>query len=321
MEINARLCYLTPPFHTHTQVVGITVSEVVYNIFFHPLARFPGPRLWAATRLVFCARIVQGRLHKDALELRRKYGPVVRIAPNELAFFEADAWKDIYGHKPPGVPEFPKYKPFYRNRNIALNIVTEDRENHAQLRRQLAHGFSERSLRGQESIIGEYVDLLIHRLREHCVDPDRKDERTGKPLPKPLNMTAWFNWATFDIIGDLAFGEPFGGLERAEYHPWVRAISETVAAGALFMSLKYLGLESVALLNTRGQKARKEHMQRSADALARRMAHPTERPDLIEGLLRKKDEQVCLRNLTPFFPSHLSHLSPLPFLSFSRCCY
>lgn len=26
-----------------------------------------------------------------------------------------------------------------------------------------------------------------------------------------LDISAWLNWATFDMIGDLAFGEPFAG--------------------------------------------------------------------------------------------------------------
>jgi hypothetical protein len=31
------------------------------------------------------------------------------------------------------------------------------------------------------------------------------------------NMVDWYTWVAFDIIGDLAFGEPFGSLDDGEY--------------------------------------------------------------------------------------------------------
>lgn len=40
-----------------------------------------------------------------------------------------------------------------------------------------------------------------------------------------------YNLTTFDIIGDLAFGEPFGGLSSSTYHSWVSTI---------FQSFKFL---------------------------------------------------------------------------------
>jgi hypothetical protein len=43
-----------------------------------------------------------------------KYGPVVRIAPDELAYIDSEAWKDIYGQRP-GKEEVPKDPPFYDN--------------------------------------------------------------------------------------------------------------------------------------------------------------------------------------------------------------
>lgn len=41
---------------------------------------------------------------------------------------------------------------------------------------------------------------------------------------KPVDMTSWFNSMTFDVIGDMAFGDHFGSLERGEWHPWVKLI-------------------------------------------------------------------------------------------------
>jgi hypothetical protein len=41
----------------------------------------------------------QGVLPYEVKSLHDKYGPVVRIAPEELSYNCAEAWQDIYGNK------------------------------------------------------------------------------------------------------------------------------------------------------------------------------------------------------------------------------
>lgn len=103
------------------------------------------------------------------LGLHKHYGTVVRIGPDELAFADGAAWKDIQGHRGPGEPELGKSPRFYALRKGQPPTITSaNREDHARMRRQLAHGFSERSMREQQPIIMQYVDLLIKRLYENC---------------------------------------------------------------------------------------------------------------------------------------------------------
>lgn len=66
-----------------------------------------------ASRVSYCYRLITGRLPFDILELHRQYGEVVRIAPNELVFANAQAWKDIMGHRGPGEPEMMKAPQMY----------------------------------------------------------------------------------------------------------------------------------------------------------------------------------------------------------------
>lgn len=72
----------------------------MYNVYFHPLRRYPGPKLWAAYRLPYVVRNFQGVLPFKVLEFHKQYGPVVRIAPDELAYTDPEAWNDIYGMQP-----------------------------------------------------------------------------------------------------------------------------------------------------------------------------------------------------------------------------
>ena len=275
-----------------------TVARIIYNLYFHPLAHFPGPLVWRATRLAYVLRMNQGKLAFDLLDLYAKYGPIVRIAPNELAFSEPDAWKDIYGHRvgaAQGAEEMDKYHTFYRTKGEVLSISSGDREYHGRLRRQLAHGFSERALREQEPLIGSYMDLLVKRLREHCVDRDRVDPTTGLPARRKLDIKTWYNWTTFDVIGDLVFGESFGSLERAKDDPWVEAINGSIRFLGIINGVKHMGLESLFMwLVKMTNKSRAEHDRRMMDKVRRRVEMDKERPDLIEGLLKKREEWVSL---------------------------
>lgn len=290
-------CWLTRP-----QAVLALAAHVVYNLYFHPLRKFPGPLAFRATRLAFIRRLLAGTLPFDVARIHEQYGPVVRIAPNELAFLSPEAWRDIYGHRTGtqhGADEFEKSSTFYRARGIPPNIISESRENHTLLRKQLAHGFSDRAMRDQEPIINSYVDLLIRRLRENYAAPpaaaaytDSDEKQTAAPVKKlrALDLKSWYNWTTFDIIGDLAFGESFGCLENSDYHPWVGAIANTIHNGAYFQAAKLLKLDALLTPIFRTVfKGRRQNEQLTGDMLRRRLEAGEGRHDLIQGLISKRD--------------------------------
>ncbi len=61
-------------------------------------------------------------------------------------------------------------------------------------------------MREQEPLISNYIDLLITKLGILALAGNE------------IDMSAWFNFLTFDVIGDLVFGESFECLESAELH-------------------------------------------------------------------------------------------------------
>ncbi|POS74303.1 cytochrome P450 [Diaporthe helianthi] len=263
--------------------VVYVLSNVVYNIFFHPLRKFPGPKLMAASVIPYCYRLTTGRLPFDILELHRRYGDVVRISPNELVFANPRAWKDIMGHRGPGEPEMGKFSQFYElDKGRPPTIINVPREEHGQLRRQLAHGFSDRSMREQQPIINGYVNLLIQQLRARS--------EGGK---RALDLVAWYNYTTFDVIGDLAFGEPFGSLKSGEYDPWIAMIFQGIKTGTLIYSATFFPWINKILMSMipKSQMEKRDELLRlSNQKVLRRMELGNERNDLIEGLLKKKDE-------------------------------
>lgn len=215
-------------------VLILPVWRIFHNLFRHPLRRFPGPLSHGASRLPIVAQLWRGKLVYHLEVLHARYGPVVRTAPDELSFLDTMAWKDIYGRRvglTSGVPEIPKWQRFYRVHATKgqTTIMNADTELHTRLRRQLAQGFSERSMREQEGIIGGHVDLLLRRLRE------------GRGTV--VNMTTWYIWTTSDIISDLALGSSFGCLENQDWHPWVRQFASSSKEFTYISGLRMLGLD------------------------------------------------------------------------------
>lgn len=72
--------------------------RVAYNVFFHPLRNFPGPKMAGATSLwrTYKEVIKKETLAPELFELHKRYGDIVRIAPNELHFGSPSSFHEIY---------------------------------------------------------------------------------------------------------------------------------------------------------------------------------------------------------------------------------
>ncbi|KZL72932.1 cytochrome P450 [Colletotrichum tofieldiae] len=255
------------------------ISRVVYNVYFHPLRHYPGPKLYAATRLPFTRMITGGKAHKKLAELHRQYGPVVRLGPDTVDWADPRAFKDLMGHSK-GSGGMENYKDPINARYKPHSIINSGREDHARIRRVLAHGFSAQSMVEQQPLIQSQIDLLIQRLHEHCED--------GR---KALNMVAWYNYTTFDIIGDLAFGEPFGCLEKSDYHPWVSSIFDNIHANIYRNQFQRYWITrpfTKWLIPKKLMENQRLHNQLSIDKVKRRMALGESRPDFVQSMMMKE---------------------------------
>ncbi|KAK2024329.1 isotrichodermin C-15 hydroxylase [Colletotrichum zoysiae] len=208
-------------------VIGYYLAHAVYNVYFHPLAKYPGPALWAASQIPYALAFSSGHGHRTVRSLHRKYGETIRIAPDRLSFSTPEAWKEIMGHQKGGGKENPKAPNYYD----PLSIPGTDGKNHSRQRRLLSVGFSAQFIKEQQAVINQYVDLLMDQLR-----------KLGEGGSNPLDMVTWFNCTTFDIVGDLAFGQPLGSLRNGSYHPWVSLIFVHVKLGTYMYSIAQLPL-------------------------------------------------------------------------------
>lgn len=73
-------------------------TNLVYNAYLHPLRKIPGPFLAGITELWRTNKYASGQWHQDIVDLHRRYGPVVRVSPNEVSFVDQAALEQVYGH-------------------------------------------------------------------------------------------------------------------------------------------------------------------------------------------------------------------------------
>lgn len=177
------------------------IVQAIRNIYFHPLSYIPGPKLWIAFPFLRHLTAIRGLLDSNMCRFHDKYGQTVRFGPDEVSFINAQAWRDIYQRQPEQLQRF--IVPAFR---YPYDIFNADDADHTRFRRVMAPAFSAKGLQAQEPLLRGYIDQLISVLGE------------AAESKSPTNMVKWYNLTTFDIIGDLAFGQSFGGLESKEYH-------------------------------------------------------------------------------------------------------
>jgi len=225
-----------------------------------------------------------GQLHAKLKDLHDQYGDVVRIEPSSLVYRSAQPWKDIYGHRKPGTGSFVKDDKFFIPSPNGPNIQTTfDDAGHTRQRRLLSHAFSERALREQESIIQSYINMLIDKLhREIALHRETVD------------ISRWITYTTFDIIGDLAFGESFDCLRNNGYHPWVSILFDSIRIATFMRTILIYPLLAflVTWIIPKSMKTKSDqHYQMSKEKANRRLATKTSRPDFTSCILRYNDER------------------------------
>ncbi|KAK1456008.1 cytochrome P450 [Colletotrichum cuscutae] len=269
------------------------VAKCVYNTFLHPLSRYPGPKLAGVTRAYYLFFDVRGVSHWKVKEWHEKYGEVIRIAPGELSYTSGQAWQTIYGFpNKEGTGNFEKDAQWWnKNVNGVENILTADDAGHKRMRRLQNPAFSDKALRAQESVITGYVKLLIHKLHGQVSSGSAESAAV-------VDMNSWYNFTTFDIIGDLAFGEPFYCLRDAEWHWWLHAVFDIFQAGTYLRAARRfpspLSEILLLLIPRRLIKTRVAQFQFGVERVNRRLEQETDCPDFMYYILQGSDEKGML---------------------------
>ncbi|KAJ0125860.1 hypothetical protein HZ326_31037, partial [Fusarium oxysporum f. sp. albedinis] len=185
-------------------LLGYIAAIVPYRLYFHPLAKYPGP-FWARISAfpAYYYTLRQDR-HIWFWQLQEKYGPTFRITPNSVLINTPTGLKTIYDNKA-NVKKAEYYKVYPRNVHAMTTWNSIDKTIHARKRRVMNHAFSDKALRSCEPFIHSNVDRWIELL----------DREIGeKKWSSSLNMARWADHLVFDTLGELCFGKSFGMKEH-----------------------------------------------------------------------------------------------------------
>lgn len=238
----------------------------------------------------FVAALLKGTIVHDFERLHRKYGPILRIGPNEVTFAQAEAWNDIFQLRP-GHQQFLKDPLWWKTPpGMEDSLISAiDPVPHAHIRKVLTPGFTPRALRSQEPIIHRYVNLLVERIHERVCESNDDQGQGAK-----LDISAWFNFATFDIFGDLGFGESFDCLQHSKYHPWIALLFNSVKAASFVAATRFYPLVEYVLMKCIPPSLRKmqfDHYQQIVDKVDRRLNLELERPDIMSHVITANEEE------------------------------
>jgi hypothetical protein len=93
-------CALTSTLQTAGKVAALAflllLVIAIYRLTLHPLARVPGPRVAALTNVWLALRVRDGRMLELGREIHERYGPIVRVGPNEVWCDSMEAFAAIY---------------------------------------------------------------------------------------------------------------------------------------------------------------------------------------------------------------------------------
>jgi cytochrome P450 len=177
-------------------MIAYSLTRIIYLLHFHPLSQFPGPRLAAISNLWYAYHWFSGRWPWKIENTLHQYGSVVRIAPNELAFFTPQAFTDIYLPQHKNLEDFVKTDFNNRGKDLGGIIWEEDPVRHRSVAKKIAPAFSSRFLRSLEPVVHEHMDYFVARMREMS-----DENAAGVPLVR------WTNWLAMDMAADVAWNE------------------------------------------------------------------------------------------------------------------
>ncbi|KAI0139651.1 cytochrome P450 [Xylariaceae sp. FL1272] len=224
-SVIAQLCASNRLFGVASLLALYTILKVVYRLSFHPLARFPGPKLAAvSSAFEFYYSVGKGGMFPWKLkEMHARYGPVVRITPNELHFSDPDFYREI--HTSQSMPR-DKYAPFYRFTGATLSAFeTHSSGLHNSRRQPLLNAFSKRAIADIEPLVWAKVNLLTERLQQ------AGENKT------PVTLDAAFSALTADITSEYGFGRCLGYLDDENFKNDIR--ESLLASLSLFHIVRF----------------------------------------------------------------------------------
>lgn len=256
-----------------------------------PLRSIPGPLLARFSRLWYFNRVRKGQFEWDNINLHRKYGPFVRIAPGWYSVDLPEAASQIYsiGSKMPKSDWYDAWK--HPTQDRGSMFADRNMKRHADTRRRFQAVYSMSNLVGYEAYVDQCAELLQKRFRERCQGEEE------------ISLVHWMQCYAFDVIGDITYSKRVGFLDKGEDIGGLMAALQRVftyssLAGIyvwihpfLFTIMEKLSLGGAAgrayLMKFVGASVEERQLERKANTETENNDGPT---DFLNKLLKQHEE-------------------------------
>ncbi|CAG8899639.1 unnamed protein product [Penicillium egyptiacum] len=214
-------------------VLAYKGTQVIYRLYFSPLAGFPGPRLAAATSLYeFYFDVVRGGQFMFELDrLHEKYGPILRINPREIHIRDPSFYDTVYGGP---LNKRDKLRSFTQSGLPLSAFETASHGLHRERRKLMSPFLSTQSVTNLQPLIQQKVDLICGHLSR------RVNTREF------LDLHAIFASFAADVLSTYVFGQAncYGYLDRVEvtdeWKKYVNSLFEALLLVRHVPSLLYI---------------------------------------------------------------------------------
>ncbi|KAJ9615703.1 hypothetical protein H2200_001779 [Cladophialophora chaetospira] len=188
-------------------LVGLAISSLFVKFFlqFWSLRHIPGPPLAKLTNFWLARKFWNKETFCDiAVDLDRRYGPVVAYGPNRVLFSDASAVPVIFNTKD-ALPKAESYETAIPvvNGKLVTTIATERSEVRiSAIKKQIIGAFTTKAILDYEPHVDRNIKYLMSRLSNDQVNLDQ------------LNIAPWIIFFAFDTICRIAFSDDQSLMER-----------------------------------------------------------------------------------------------------------
>ncbi|KAJ8114447.1 hypothetical protein OPT61_g3679 [Boeremia exigua] len=197
-------------------IYGVLLA--LYRVYLHPLSKYPGPKLAAATKWYefYFDVVKRGRFAWEIKRMHEVYGPVVRVNPHELHVSEPAFYDELYA----GTSKKRDKHAWSYNLKLldGSSWTTVEDSLHRNRRAAVAPYFLLTAIRQFDPVIRAKLEMLSRKF-ENC-------RETGEVVCLDEAFTATMT----DIVAQYGFGMQHGFLDRdgfaPEWHYLLRGASE-----------------------------------------------------------------------------------------------
>jgi hypothetical protein len=210
MALPSLLDRLSPGLFTVSIALTSLLAILVYRAFFDSLSHIPGPLICRLTSLWTYYHSYIGDECTLINELHKKYGPVIRIAPNEVCFSDGTALVPIYSEKG-GFLKAPCYTNFDIEGHRTI-FSALDPAHRAIRSKAVLPMFSMGNIRNGNDVIEDCVRKFVARIKTEAQDSRAAQRVEGRS--KPINLLNLCRSLALDAICSYLFEVPFGSIDE-----------------------------------------------------------------------------------------------------------